>query len=369
MTARRRKPAGVRTWKGKRQAYIQVHGKTYSKSFPLNTPDATLQKWRTDQRVKYAGVEVNAGSFAADIRDYLSQVSAMPTYRQRAAHLELWARALGRDRSRASITTADINRVLNHWLKTPSKPAKGAKGRPSAPTGIAPATVRKRRTALLSLFTTLDGEDAQNPVRASVNPRPPKAEARGMDYATIARILDAMPESVTKRRVAVIAYTGLPPALLETIRAGDVDLRAGTVRVQPRRKGAGVEAATLELTPQGIEAFRALGVYGRFAVEAANKSFQRACKRVDVLGVTLYDLRHSFGAHMYRVTKDLSTVARFLLHASLTTTERYAKSAMREVDRDAAARAGAAIGEGAKPVPRPVPKRQKPKKQQLKRAG
>jgi hypothetical protein len=36
-----------------------------------------------------------------------------------------------------------------------------------------------------------------------------------------------------------------------------------------------------------------------------------------VSGVRLYDLRHSFGTMLYRVTKDLATVSRFLMHANV----------------------------------------------------
>jgi hypothetical protein len=52
----------------------------------------------------------------------------------------------------------------------------------------------------------------------------------------------------------------------------------------------------------------------------------------------LYDLRHSFGAELYRRTGDLATVARFLGHApGSTVTARYALGANAHVDRAAAA--------------------------------
>jgi len=356
---------GIRLWKGGRQAYIEIHGKTYSKTFPLTDPITKLQGWRDAQRLKYGRVRAARDSFAADIQAYLARIEALPTYKQRAAHLEAWAGALGRDRARSSITRAEIETVMQDWLRTPTKPAVGTKGRPSGPTGLAPATVRKRRVSLLALFHTLDGQDESNPVKASRAPRAPKAEARALPYEVVTAILAAVPESVTKRRLTVIAYTGLPPAILTAVTRADLDLQAGTVRVRPRRKGAGVEARTLALLPQGVTAFRAFDTwqaYGPFAVQAANRSFQRACRRVGVQGATLYDLRHSFATHLYSVTKDLATVARFLLHASPATTVRYAQAAMRSVDQEAAARAGAALtaltgaGEGLSPPPVPPAK-------------
>lgn len=79
-------------------------------------------------------------------------------------------------------------------------------------------------------------------------------------------------------------------------------------------------------------------------MENVNISFQRACRRAGVNGLTLYDLRHSFGAQMYRATRDLKTVGRFLLHAEGSTqTARYAKAADADVDAAAVAAFGSTL--------------------------
>lgn len=346
----------IRHWKGGWQAYTEIRGKTHAKSFPLSTTVPAMREWLAKERKQFAKASDASGTFGADIAEYKRRIKAMPTYHQKAAHLELWARALGRERPRRTITATEIDAVMQKWLKTPSRPKRG---RPSGPHGLDPQTVRKRRTSLLSLFVTLDGKAAENPVRASKNPKPPKAEVRGTDYATIARILAKMPKyrdtkngmpkelSLTTLRVEVLAYTGLPPGLLATIERGAVNFDAGTVRVQGRLKGDGTEARTLPLTSHGIAAFRrfhAADAYGDFAVENVNISFQRACRRAGVSGLTLYDLRHSFGAQMYRTTRDEKTVGRFLLHAENSTqTARYRKAADADVDRAAAVAFGAGL--------------------------
>jgi hypothetical protein len=61
----------------------------------------------------------------------------------------------------------------------------------------------------MALWNRLDGKDAPNPVRATPRPQTAKPEARAVPYATIARILDQMPQSTAKqhqakRRVTVI---------------------------------------------------------------------------------------------------------------------------------------------------------------------
>jgi integrase len=285
-----------------------------------------MQDWRRQKREALLGplasLPVSRASFAADVQAYLQRVTAMPTYGQRAQHLGCWLEALGRDRTRASITTADVERVMQDWLRA----------------GLAPATVRKRRVSLLAVWHRLDGRTASNPVRESVAPPEPKPEVRGLDYPTITRILQHMPESKTKTRVQIIAWTGLPPGMVKQITPADIDWRAKTLRTRPRRKGAGVAATELPLLPQAVTALRALdraGAYGPFATPAAARSWHRACRRADVVPIRLYDLRHSYAVLIYRTTGDLATTARLLLHSTTRMTERYARGATGDVDRAA----------------------------------
>lgn len=338
-----RKLKGIRrrgqTW----EAYIRVHGHLYTDTFPLDTPIDELRAWREDQIEKFGGAPTTEGSFGADVTTYLGRVTAMPTYKQRVAHLALWTRALGRDRPRRSITTTEIDGVLQGWLET-----------------LAAGTVRKRRTALQSFFVKMDGKKSRrpNPVKAADNPTEPKPEARALDYLLIAAAIAAMPtQRATKKglpprpslsaiRARVLAYTGIPPGILKQVQPTDLQLTAGTVRVVPRHKGAGVEARTLPLTPDGLDAFKdfhAAHAYGPFATESLNRSFKRGCKAagLDPTRVHLYDLRHSFLTRLYQVTKDLATVGRLGLHAEGSqATARYAKGANQTVDLAAVAALG-----------------------------
>lgn len=330
-----RKLKGIRRRRNTWEVNVRVHGHLYTDTFPLTTPVQEMKDWRAEQVEKYGGERTTAGSFGADIVTYLARVAAMPSLNQRAAHLELWARALGRDRPRRSITVEEIDVVLQDWLDT-----------------CAPGTVRKRRTALQSFFAKMNGKKSRlvNPVKGSDAPKEPKPEARGLDYVTLERAIAAMPDqrdtkkglparvNQSKIRARVIAYTGIPPGLLKTIRPSDLQLAAGTVRIRPRSKGGGVEARTVPLIPEAIAAFRdfhAAACYGPFATESLNRSFKRGCARagLDPATVHLYDLRHSFLSQVYRVTRDLATVGRLGLHAEGSpVTARYAKGANQAVD-------------------------------------
>jgi len=336
----RRKLIGIRRRRGGWRVEVRVHRKLYTKQFPLATPIGELRDWRDDQVEIYGGTHTTTvGSFGADIQTYLGRVSSMPSYKQRAAHLELWAKELGRDRPRRSISTEEIDIVIQGWLETRK-----------------PGTVRKRRTALQSFFAKMNGKKSRevNPVKASENPIGAKAEARGLDYFRIAAAIAAMPThrdtkkgspprlSLSAIRARVLAYTGIPPGILGQIQPTDLSIANGTVRVVPRHKGKGVEARTLPLTAEGLDAFKAFHAahaYGPFSIIALNRSFKRGCQRagIDPKTVHLYDLRHSFLTALYLVTRDLATVGRLGLHAEGSkVTARYAKGADYAVDSAAA---------------------------------
>ena len=370
-----RKLTGIQRRRDKWRVFVRVNGELYTKTFDLSTPVKEMQAWREDQQQRHSVALAPAGgSFTDDIARYCARHATMPTLAQRAVHLELWARELGRDRRSDSITGDEIITVLNRWAMTPTVIVKGKRGRPSAPEGLSPATRRKRRTALQSFFAAKNGPGGYNPVKQVPIPEEPKPEARHLDFATIERILSEMPSkrsvkpgtpsqiSLASVRARVLAYTGIPPGLLQKISAADLVLvGAGAVRVRGRRKGAGVEARTIPLTAAGLTAFKAFhsaNAYGAFSITALNRSFKRACERagLDPLTVTLYDLRHSFLTQLYKTTRDLATVGRFGLHAEGSrVTARYAQGANRDVDIAAAAAMSVDLAQVQREALKPVP--------------
>ena len=370
-----RKQPGIRRQRDTWRAFVRVNGHLYTKTFDLSTPVPEMQAWRAEQQAAHgASLAAPGGSFADEIRKYLARHATMPTLAQRTKHLELWARELGRDRRSDSITGDEIIAVMNRWAVTPTVIGKGDRGRPSAADGLSPATRRKRRTALQSFFAAKNGAGGYNPVKAVPIPEEPKPEARHLDFATIARILAAMPgersttpgapmqTSLAGIRAAVLAHTGIPPGLLRKVSAADLVLvGAGALRVRARLKGAGVEARTLPLTAAGLaawKAFHAANAYGAFSITALNRSFKRACARagLEASTVTLYDLRHSFLTQLYKTTGDLATVGRFGLHADGSrVTARYAQGANRDVDIAAAAAMSADLAQVQREALKPVP--------------
>ena len=373
-----RKLKGIQRRRNKWRVFVRVNGTLHAKTFDITTSLETMRLWREEQQRRHGASHAPpGGSFADDIDKYLVRHATMPTLMQRAAHLGLWAHALGRDRLSDSITRDDIIHVMNHWSRTPTVIGPGDRGRPSAPEGLSPATLRKRRTALQSFFEAKNGPGGYNPVKQVPIPEVPKPEARHLDFATIERILAHMPHersvkaggpaqiSFASVRARVLAHTGLPPGLLQKIGPSDLVLvGAGAVRVRGRMKGAGIEPRTISLTADGLEAFKAFhaaNAYGPFSITALNRSFKRACARagVDASTVTLYDLRHSFLTQLYKTSRDMATVGRFGLHAAGSrVTDRYAQGANRDVDRAAAAAMSADLAQVRREALKPVPVQQ-----------
>lgn len=289
-----------------------------------------------------------AGTFEEDASKYLALaiVIAMPSYADRTRDINLWVQVFGR-LARKAITTRAINEQLQLWRND----------------GYAASTVNNRRTALMALFSTLDGRAAANPVREALVFDEPELEARGLPYDLVVRILDAIPavrsfshlrESKTRPvktrvRLEVMAWTGMRPAQLKLLSRAHVNFKdkwfiaprskKGTKKARhPRpliRKPLAREAAA------ALRRFFALKCEGKFSTSSARRLFARAVRDVEkatkkkLPGLRPYDLRHSFGTEMLRRTKSLETVAELLDQSTTRMTKRYALGAVTDVLREA----------------------------------
>ena len=357
--ARVRKLVGIRRKRSGWQAFIWVDGKFYSKQFPIETPVAEMKAWREAQLEEHGHIPPPRGTFAADVDAYLArpEIAGRRYVQQLRLLLDRWLERLGRDRARASITQDEVEGAIQWWLKS----------------GLAPATVYHRRTALLSLFMALDGPESVNPVRGTTRPKPWRPADRSVPFETLQRIVDAMPDgrssrrpiaprSLAKLRVRVLLHTGMPPGELCKLEAAHFNREEGAIRMPWRDKGQGRPGYKLPLSPEGLAAVTALDAvqgWGWFAVNALSCSFKRAARRV--LGfstpVRLYDLRHSYGTDLYRHLRDIATVGRLMGHVEGSAmTAQYARGAHEEVDR-AALKALSEMRQAqlAAAPPRPIP--------------
>lgn len=302
------------------RANVRVKGTLYHS--PRFAPDTNLtvaKVWQENQRVEGRKVVAPAPAtpegFAADAARYLKTVAAMPSYDDRERDINAWIAVFGVT-PRGRITTAQIAEHLARWRKQWSA-----------------STVNHRRTALLHLWRVLDGKSAANPVTDIPKFREPAPEPRSVPAPIIRAIFAAMPDTVTRARLQVIAYTGMAHSMIARLTARDLDLDHAVYVRPERHKGRGTKRQALPLTADGVAALQALVAHGGlgqvFSRSSLHSSFRRACDKVqaatgyDLTGVRPYDLRHSFGTQAYASLGDERAVQQLLGHAKIETTHRY----------------------------------------------
>ncbi len=302
----------------------EKNGKLVSKRFPADTKLSVIKDWRLSTRLlwktKPRPEKDDApapGTFAEDADTYLKAVKAMTTYNDRARDIGAWVSLFG-EQPRSNLGAPVIAATLASWRSS-----------------LAASTVNHRRTALMHLWTTLDGAEKPNPVKAIPKQREPEAAPRGLSYAVIDAILSRMRDGKTKARLMVMAAVGIPPASLKRIRAQDVRLTERIVYVPGRLKGKGTKGRAVPLTEAGVLAFRLFvreDAFGAFDTSCLDRLFKSACRRVCDDGaldeVKAYDLRHSFGTLAYAKSGDIRATQLLLGHSSEKMTHRYTLAAV-----------------------------------------
>lgn len=338
-------PKGIRRTARGWRVYGRVGGQFFSKSFPAETALTVLKTWRHDARTKrrtqQLGVDADlppSGTLPADILDYLALVTEMPTIDQRTYDLGCWVTALGADRRRRSLTARELVAVMNDWKAG----------------GLTAGTCNRRRTALMHLWHRLDGKSAPNPLRDVPRFREPDALPRGRPYRLLEQIFKAMVPSQSRARLKAIAYLGIAQSELKRVdRTRDWNRKAGTLVITGRQKGEGTPTRVIKLTAKGTAALREMQrqqAWGPFSNSTLGRRWHAAIKRVrleehDVPDIRPYDLRHSLGTEIFRLTRDLKSVKEYLGHKSLKTSERYMHAAVAE----GVARAAAAFNQAHRP--------------------
>jgi integrase len=343
-----RKPKGIRKIVDKNgrftawQAYVRIGGKLHTRCFPPHTALTIMRQWRENERVRTRlGIDESAHGRALvdDVADYLDMIPTLATFKWRKADLTIWLGAFGPTRIRKSITAGEIRAQLEKWRKE----------------GYAPSTVNHCRTALMSLWTTLDGKSATNPARDV--PRFPEDQGppRSLSLGAVAAVLDKMPPSPTRARIELMRRTGWPHAQIARLEPGDIRWD-DAVYVKPRRKGKGAAGVWLPLLPEAwtaLREFKRLGCWGSFSTSSMRKSFRLAAGKVaadkeipeliraELANVTPYQLRHSFLTLVASITQDDRAVMVLAQHADIRQTHRYTQAT-------ADPRAAAALQEVAK---------------------
>jgi integrase len=327
--------AGIRREATSWQVFACVKGRFVSKRYPLDTPLAKLPQYRAALIAKAKAAPVAqrpaaGATLAEDAAAYLDLIRAMASFQDQAYHIGQWAERLGH-RTRKSLTSRDLREQLEHWRR---------QGRADGAGGLANSSLNRRRTALMALYTMLDGKSAVNIVKdVPTYDERDNVQIRAQPIEVMAWIIrHTVPRSKTRARLRVLQWTGWPAQLVMEITYEDVDWRHGTVRAHRRKKGKGMPEKMVPVVPRALIALRQffrLGAEGRFSTSSMHKSFaaalaQEQARRVRrglpaLPHVHPYTLRHTFGTWAAKLMKDDRTLREMLRTNSI---DRYTEGTM-----------------------------------------
>jgi integrase len=266
------------------------------------------------------------------------RLGALPLGRVRASDVEAW--------------------VLR--LRSQTKPgrAEGAEAAEPAPVrALSDSTIRTTYTVLRAALDAAvrDGLIARNPAAAVHRPGVARAEARHLDAAELAAVLDAAKASRYHLALVLIAATGLRRGEALALKWTDVDLDAGLIRVRGTLGRVDGELTTTEpktdrsrrtvpLSPAIVEALRAHRKRQRaekmharniwteqglvFCTEAGHhveprnllRVIETAARKASVKGVGVHTLRHSAATAWLEAGVHIKTAADLLGHSSIAIT-------------------------------------------------
>jgi integrase len=316
-------PVGLRRLPAAWQAYVTVRGRFLSRTFPLDTPLTTMKAWREQTRAaeKYGTPTADGRTFAEDADDYLSMVPHMPTIADRTYRIQQWVDVFG-PRVRASITSAEIRAQLTAWQTT---------GRYDGGP-LSAGSLNTRRTALMAMYTALDGRATRNVVR-DVPPANDRASGdvdRSRPLLELARMIrHTRPRTQSRARLRVLMWTGWPAALLKGLTAQDVDWTRGIVRVPRRQKGKGMPSLFVPVLPQAVRALRDLAHvdgWGPFSNSSLHSTLHRAALAAKLLPCRVYDLRHSWAAWAVTILPPDEVAA--MMRTSVRLVSRYSQGSL-----------------------------------------
>lgn len=185
------------------------------------------------------------------------------------------------------------------------------------------ASIRAYHTWLMRAGHRQDDPTVQTPV-----PKRPKGTPHPVSDANLTKLLATVNRRRTRMMILLAALGGLRVHEIAKIRGEDVDLDAGSLRVQgkgdktavlPLHETLAAEALTF---PREGYWFPAYARPGPITSRAVSKAIHGTMARAGVKGKP-HHLRHWYGTSLVRNGADLRTVQELMRHESLATTQIY----------------------------------------------
>ena len=186
-------------------------------------------------------------------------------------------------------------------------------------------------TVLRSVFADLQriGLVDHDPTVRLKTPRTPRRSPRPISADQLAA-LETLPKASDAYAWTILgAYAGLRVGEVCSLTGDALQQRSSGLVLAVTGKGGLV--ADIPAHPKVVEVMRPYDGLQRpiwpMWPQSLNRAWQRAAESVGVTGVTFHQLRHSFATRLTRAGVDLLVIADLCRHASVATTQRYAKVA------------------------------------------
>jgi len=196
---------------------------------------------------------------------------------------------------------------------------------------VSPATVNRELACLKTLFSKAVewGRIEKNTVRTVKKFKEDNARERILSADEALRLIEAAAPSI--RPILIIALnTGMRKNEILSLKWENVDFLRGYILIEKSKSGKprkvpmnGAVSSALMGIPHVAE-FVFYNPETKKAIQDIKTAFAAACRRAEISGLRLHDLRHTAATKMIEAGVDIVTVSKILGHASIQMTMRYA---------------------------------------------
>jgi integrase len=196
---------------------------------------------------------------------------------------------------------------------------------------IAPATVNRETTCLKTLFNKAVewGRIETNPAQRVKKFREANPKERILNRDEARRLIAEVAPHI--RPVLILALnTGMRKAEILSLKWKDVDFVKGFIFIGDSKSG---KSRTIPMNGLVFNTLRGMEKRSDYVffnpetkshVQDIKTGFKAACRRAEIKGLRIHDLRHTAASWMVEAGVDLVTVSRILGHSSIQMTMRYA---------------------------------------------
>ena len=267
--------------------------------------------------LKQKGAKQNDGSFKAQADEFLELYSKQ--HKRSWARDEISLKHLSEFFEGASLAEIDGLKIEKYILHRTAA-------------GISKSTINRELACLKTMFGKAVewGKAEKSPAAKVKKFREPNARERILSPEEARRLVESADPGI--RPVLIIALnTGMRRGEILSLKWADLDFTKSFILISDSKSGRSRKVFmnalvydTLKALPKDPSEYIFFNAETEAHVKDVKTAFKTACRRADIKGVRMHDLRHTAATRMIEAGVDLVTVSKILGHSSIQMTMRYA---------------------------------------------